>query len=87
MMMIASANRDERRYLDPEQFDVTRDAADQLGFGFGTHHCAGAAIARLEIAALLKALIPRVARFEIVRQQRASLVSLQGLKHLQVNVS
>lgn len=87
ILLIAGANRDERRYKDPERFDVTREAADQLGFGYGTHHCAGASIARLEMAALLKALIPRVERFEIISQERADLVSLQGLKHLQVRVS
>lgn len=86
-LLIASANRDERRYADPDRFDVTRDAADQLGFGYGTHHCAGASIARLEIAALLKALIPRVEQFETVSQERADLVSLRGLKHLKIRVS
>jgi cytochrome P450 len=86
-MLLAAANLDERRYPDPERFDVTREAADQLGLGYGTHHCAGASIARLEIAALIKALIPRVERFEIISQERADLVSLRGLKHLQIRIS
>jgi hypothetical protein len=52
-----------------------------------SNHCAGASIARLEIAALIKALIPRVERFEIISQERADLVSLRGLKHLQIRIS
>ena len=43
----ASANRDERKWADPDVFDVTRkDAVHQLGFGYGEHGCAGCNIMR-----------------------------------------
>lgn len=51
-----SANRDERRYPDPDRFDVRRGAADHLAFGHGAHLCAGVHLARLEMRVLLDAM-------------------------------
>jgi len=64
LVMYGSANRDERRYPDPDRFDVRRDAGGQLAFGRGVHLCVGINLARLEANALLSALADRVARFE-----------------------
>lgn len=61
----ASANRDERRYPDPDRFDVARGAADHLSFGHGSHLCAGVHLARLEMRVLVEAMRARVARIEI----------------------
>ena len=60
MVMYASANRDERRFADPDRFDVTRDVHDHLGFGSGVHMCMGMHLARLEIISLLQSLARRV---------------------------
>jgi cytochrome P450 len=65
LVMYASANRDEREWEEPAVFDIRRDAGRQLGFGQGAHACAGQALARLETAAVLRALIERVDRIEI----------------------
>jgi ferredoxin-NADP reductase len=65
MVMFASANYDERKYPQPERFDVLRGAKDHLGFGSGIHMCVGMHLAKLEIAALLKAMIRRVDRIEV----------------------
>jgi cytochrome P450 len=62
MVVYASANRDERKFADPHQFDVTRVRADHVGFGYGIHACAGMHLARLEMNSLLSALVARVAR-------------------------
>ena len=59
--MLASANRDERRFPDGERFDVSRRPQGHLGFGFGKHFCLGASLARLEARAALEALAPRLA--------------------------
>lgn len=60
MVMYASANRDERKFADPDRFDVTRDVHDHLGFGSGVHMCMGMHLARLEIVSLLQSLARRV---------------------------
>jgi len=65
MMLFASANRDEAKFENPDQFDVTRNAQDHLGFGSGIHMCVGMHLARLEMVSLLKAMIYRVERIEI----------------------
>ena len=65
LMLFGSANRDERKWTDPERFDITRKPSDQLGFGFGIHSCVGMNLARLEMRCLLEAMVPRVARIEV----------------------
>ncbi len=65
VMMFASANRDERFWERPDEFDVTRPTASrQVGFGYGVHACAGQGLTRLEAGALFTELISRVERFE-----------------------
>ncbi len=65
LVIYASANRDEREWDDPDTFDIRRDANRQLGFGQGAHACAGQGLARLETAAMLRALAERVERIEL----------------------
>jgi cytochrome P450 len=65
LVLFGAANRDERRYAEPDRFDVTRDARDHLGFGHGVHRCAGSHLAQLELEALLRALVARVERIEV----------------------
>jgi cytochrome P450 len=65
LVMYAAANRDERRYPEPDRFDVTRDAKDHLGFGHGVHRCAGSYLAELEMESLLRAMAARVGRIEV----------------------
>jgi cytochrome P450 len=57
MLLYGCANRDERRYPDPDRFDVDRDARDQLGWGTGPHMCVGMHLARLEMEVMLEALV------------------------------
>ncbi|TGD89268.1 cytochrome P450 [Mycolicibacterium sp. CH28] len=64
LVIYSSANRDEREWDRSEMFDITRDAGRQLGFGQGAHACAGQGLARLETAAMLRALVERVSRIE-----------------------
>lgn len=66
VVFYASANRDERVWDAPEDFDVTRDASQQLGFGQGAHGCAGQGLARLETQSLLRALLERVDHLELI---------------------
>lgn len=65
LVLYASANRDEREWDAPDTFDIRRDATRQLGFGQGAHACAGQGLARLELTAMLSALLARVERIEL----------------------
>jgi cytochrome P450 len=57
---LGSANRDERRFPDPDRLDVTREPKGFPGFGFGKHFCLGASLARLEARITLEALVPEI---------------------------
>ncbi|MCW0212451.1 MAG: cytochrome P450 [Pseudonocardia sp.] len=61
LMFLGAANRDPRRWADPDAFDLGRDPSGHVGFGMGLHQCVGQHVARLEAEALLTALAARVA--------------------------
>ena len=74
-LLLASANRDERRWHDPDVFDVARDTSDHVAFGFGVHFCLGAALARLEARVALEELL---ARLPDVTVERTGLVRVHS---------
>jgi cytochrome P450 len=66
LMMYASANRDERKWGAAESYNIERTGlVGHLGFGHGRHVCVGMHLARLEMRALLKAIVARVDRIEV----------------------
>ncbi|WP_448624164.1 cytochrome P450 [Geodermatophilus sp. URMC 64] len=65
LMFLAAANRDPRRWADPDRFDLSRDPSGHVGFGMGIHQCVGQHVARLEAEALLTALARRVETIEL----------------------
>lgn len=58
--IIASGNRDEEHYTDPDRFDLDRRADDHLSFGFGRHFCLGYHLAKIEARTALTALLDRL---------------------------
>lgn len=60
LLFLAAANRDPRRWEDPDRFDITRNSSGHVGFGFGIHQCLGQMVARLEAEAVLAALLTQV---------------------------
>jgi cytochrome P450 len=75
-----AANRDPHKFTDPARFDIERsNASDHLGLGYGAHSCPGGHLARMELRALITALLPRVERFEIASVSRKLNNVIRGL--------
>jgi cytochrome P450 len=87
LLWYASANRDERKWDDPEKFDVTRgNILDHVGFGYGEHGCAGQGLARMEFHAMFNALADRVERFHLHDSTRALNNTIRSWGSLSVSV-
>lgn len=75
-LLFGSANRDERRYSDPDVFDIDRTFRRNVAFGEGIHHCLGAPIARMEAKLFFRALLTDYPRYtvgaDIVREHTHS---------------
>jgi cytochrome P450 len=65
LFVVSAANRDERRYDDPDRFDIRRPLSPHLAFGFGIHYCLGAALARLEGRIALEELLARFPEWDV----------------------
>jgi cytochrome P450 len=85
---IGSANRDERQFQRPEQFDIDRGPIRHLAFGQGIHFCLGAPLARLEARIALTAVLSRLPGLTLVaggRLERMESTIIFGLKELPVS--
>lgn len=65
VLMYGSANRDPSIFERPEELDLTRTLNNHIAFGFGTHFCLGAALARMEIRVFFEELVRRVESFRL----------------------
>jgi cytochrome P450 len=65
LLLVGSANRDPRRWTDPDSFDVRRDMSQHLTFGYGLHFCLGASLARLEGRVALDEVLRRFPDWEV----------------------
>jgi 4-methoxybenzoate monooxygenase (O-demethylating) len=85
LMSLAAANRDPRRWDNPDCYDITRRTSGHVGFGAGIHMCAGQLVARLEGEVLLAALARKVAAIEVTGPvKRRYNNTLRGLDSLPV---
>lgn len=83
----AAANRDERQFDRPAEFDLTRDNSKRhLAFGFGIHHCLGAPLARRELLYSFQAFVERIDDFALITDDNdyaiAPNYSLRALNEL-----
>lgn len=84
---LAAANRDERQWPDPDNFDITRRPAGHMAFGSGIHGCVGQVVARLEGELILTGLAKRVQKLEIAGEpQRRLNNTLRALASLPLRI-
>jgi cytochrome P450 len=65
ILLTASANRDDRKFDDPDTYDIHRDIKQHMTFGYGIHFCLGAALARLEGRIALEEVLKRWPEWEV----------------------
>jgi cytochrome P450 len=63
-LMFAAANRDPRKWPEPDTFDIKRDLRGHVGWGYGVHACVGRTLAQMEAQALLGAIVKHIDSFE-----------------------
>ena len=84
-LVIGAANRDPRRFPDPDRFDVARDDTGHITFGGGIHFCIGAPLARMELEVTLGELAGSEDALEIVSTPvRRPTFQFRGFQRLEV---
>ena len=84
--LIASANRDEQVFTDPDTFKLDRDSNPHLAMGFGIHFCLGAHLARLEGKIVAEEMARRFSSVTLTNPKTATVGDLGGPKELTVVV-
>lgn len=91
MMLVGSANRDERAFPDADRFDIRRSTVGgvpNIGFGYGIHSCLGAALARLESRVAFEALLDFIPTYDVDRGalKRVAMTNVAGYSSVPVSV-
>ncbi len=87
LLILAAANRDPRKWADPDRFDIARRPMGHVAFGAGIHLCVGQMLARLEAEMIFAALASRVKRIDIVGEPVRKLNNtLRQFAHLPVEL-
>jgi len=88
LVMYASANRDDRRWEEPDRMNIHRQGLPaHLAFGLGIHSCAGRVLAKTEINAICRAMVTHMARFEIEHEERSLNNVFRAFKSLRINAT
>ncbi len=88
VLLNASANRDDRRFDDPDRFDIHRDTGRHLSFGYGIHFCLGAHLARMEGRIALEEVLKRFPIWEVDQENavQARTSTVRGWERLPVRI-
>lgn len=88
LMLNGSANRDHRVFEDPDRFDVRRNIAHHLAFGYGIHFCLGAALARIEGRVMLDEMLNRFPDWELDEERavRGRTTTVRGWETMPILV-
>jgi hypothetical protein len=88
LLLLGSANRDERVFDRADSYDIDRDTTNMISFGGGRHYCLGANLARLEANIALEELVARMRRIEVDhgRARRVHSINVRGFAALPISV-
>jgi 4-methoxybenzoate monooxygenase (O-demethylating) len=87
-LLFAAANRDPRKWPDPDRFDIRRDLRGHVGWGYGIHACVGRVLALMEADALLGALLRHIERFAPAGEPTPWMSAIgHGPAHLPVRIT
>jgi cytochrome P450 len=88
LLLTGSAGRDERKYVDPDRYDIRRRLDSHISFGHGIHFCIGAALARLEARVALEETLSRFPTWEVDHDNEVRLhtSTIRGYERLPIRV-
>jgi cytochrome P450 len=69
LLMIGSANLDERHFANADNFDIERELVDHISFGMGVHTCVGRHLAKMEASVYFKQLLNRFPDYQIGKRR------------------
>ncbi|WP_333606251.1 cytochrome P450, partial [Novosphingobium sp.] len=89
MLLLSSANRDERRFEAPDMFDIHRKEKRHIAFNVGIHHCLGSSLARLEMRIALEKLLAHLGEFslDLDKAVRVASLNFRGFRSLPVHAA
>lgn len=82
VLLLGSANRDPSQFADPHRFEISRHPNRHLAFGYGAHFCLGAALARLEMETVFRAIAVRLPNLKL-EQKALKWKPVMGIRALQ----
>ncbi|MGE0868162.1 MAG: cytochrome P450 [Kofleriaceae bacterium] len=86
VVFFPSANRDEAVFTEPDRFDIQRSPNDHIAFGFGTHFCLGAPLARLEAKHLFREVLSQLHRLEALGPAVPARTNfVRSIRHLRIS--
>ena len=89
LLLLGAGNRDERKFTDPDRFDIHREIPQLMSFGYGIHFCLGAALARMEARVVLEELLQRFPEWtcDLDRAHLSPTSTVRGWETLPIQVA